>query len=188
MIELDGRPGAIFPTSSTDMDGTGTWFVPMEGEARLVQINLSCQTAEAVQEEPIPNLRPGEMVNDCLVHGRWALLGTKNVPAWLDGERAPGAGLYAWKPGGSGEVIPLLRELDISNGLYSRSELQGGKKEVANRHPLGRMGRPEEVPPAVLFLTSEGASNITGADLAVDGGLGAFGAFADPYDIATIRD
>lgn len=63
-------------------------------------------------------------------------------------------------------------------------EAQGGEQELANRHPLGRIGQPEEIACAVLWLTSQDASFITGTDLAVDGGLGAFGAFADPYPTA----
>lgn len=60
-------------------------------------------------------------------------------------------------------------------------EAQGGEAELANRHPLGRIGKPEEVANAVLFLASDAASFITATDLAVDGGLGGLGAFADPY-------
>jgi NAD(P)-dependent dehydrogenase (short-subunit alcohol dehydrogenase family) len=36
---------------------------------------------------------------------------------------------------------------------------------------------------AVLWLSSTDASFITATDLSVDGGLGAFGAFADPYPL-----
>jgi NAD(P)-dependent dehydrogenase (short-subunit alcohol dehydrogenase family) len=38
-------------------------------------------------------------------------------------------------------------------------------------YPLGRLGRPEDVAQAALFLASDAASFITGVDLPVDGGL-----------------
>lgn len=80
-----------------------------------------------------------------------------------------------------------IRVVSVSPGAIDtplvRASLaaQGGEEALANRHPLGRIGRPAEIANAVLWLTSGDASFVTATDLEVDGGLGAFGAFADPY-------
>jgi NAD(P)-dependent dehydrogenase (short-subunit alcohol dehydrogenase family) len=42
-------------------------------------------------------------------------------------------------------------------------------------HLLGRIGNPEEIAQAVLFLCSADSSFITGTDVAVDGGYTAMG-------------
>jgi len=44
------------------------------------------------------------------------------------------------------------------------------KKKVLSRTPLGRLGKPEEVADAALFLVSPSSSFITGVVLPVDGG------------------
>ncbi len=43
--------------------------------------------------------------------------------------------------------------------------------EVAEAVPLGRLGTPQDIAHAVLFLLSDAASYITGTELIVDGGL-----------------
>lgn len=44
------------------------------------------------------------------------------------------------------------------------------EKQFESQEPVGRMGQPEEVASAVIWLCSEGASFVTGHALAVDGG------------------
>ncbi|MCP4175420.1 MAG: glucose 1-dehydrogenase [Fuerstiella sp.] len=80
-----------------------------------------------------------------------------------------------------------IRVVSVSPGAIDtplvRASLaeQGGSAALANRHPVGRIGLPEEVANAVLWLSGPGASFVTGTDLEVDGGLGALGSFAAPY-------
>jgi NAD(P)-dependent dehydrogenase (short-subunit alcohol dehydrogenase family) len=44
-------------------------------------------------------------------------------------------------------------------------------KEIMREQPIGRLGRPEEIAAAVLWLCSPGASFVIGHALAVDGGF-----------------
>ena len=42
---------------------------------------------------------------------------------------------------------------------------------LTNKTPMGRIGEPEEVAEAVMFLLSDAASYLTGAEITVDGGF-----------------
>ena len=45
------------------------------------------------------------------------------------------------------------------------------KESFAGQNPMKRMGSPDEIAKAALFLASDDSSYITGIDLPVDGGM-----------------
>ena len=50
-------------------------------------------------------------------------------------------------------------------------QAQGIKDYLATQIPAGRVGRPEEIAKAAMFLASDDASFVNGAELFVDGGI-----------------
>jgi NAD(P)-dependent dehydrogenase (short-subunit alcohol dehydrogenase family) len=64
---------------------------------------------------------------------------------------------------------------DTDTGMLRNEALQLGEQEDvflsdSARRPLGRIGKPEEIAQAALYLASEAASFVTGTALVVDGG------------------
>jgi NAD(P)-dependent dehydrogenase (short-subunit alcohol dehydrogenase family) len=65
-------------------------------------------------------------------------------------------------------IAPSLTETPLASALLSTPE----KKEASDkRHPLGRVGRPEDIAEATVFLLSEKSSWMTGQILHLDGGM-----------------
>ena len=68
-------------------------------------------------------------------------------------------------------VCPAAMPTNFGGGALKDSEL--AREHTGKLHPLGRVVEPEECAAAALFLASDLASNITGVNLPVDGGLSA---------------
>ena len=69
-------------------------------------------------------------------------------------------------------LSPGATDTPIIDGQFAtKAEAQGAREMFAERTPLGRLGRPEELAEAALFLASSDSSYATGIDLVFDGGL-----------------
>ena len=72
------------------------------------------------------------------------------------------------------ELAPSVRVNAIAPGLvktdFARALWEGAGDTIASRLPLGRLGEPDDIAKAALFLASDAASWITGQTLVVDGG------------------
>ncbi len=68
-------------------------------------------------------------------------------------------------------VSPGPIETPGLKSLVASSGGEGRLKELSSGVPLGRLGTPDEIGKAVVFLASDDSSFVTGAELFVDGGL-----------------
>lgn len=70
-----------------------------------------------------------------------------------------------------GAIHTEMVEGYVAAGIAAGSTRNAVISGFASAHPMKRLGKPEETANAIAFLASDEAGFITGADLAVDGGL-----------------
>lgn len=64
-------------------------------------------------------------------------------------------------------IAPGFFPSKMANGLL---EMSGGQDAIAKENPLGRLGRPEDIAGAVIYLTSRAGAYINGETVVLDGG------------------
>jgi NAD(P)-dependent dehydrogenase (short-subunit alcohol dehydrogenase family) len=148
--------------------------VPDDEFDRIIQVNLRgvwlCMKYEVVQM--LKQASGGAIVNLSSAAG---LVGSVRSPAYGASKHGvvgltKSAALQLAKnnvrvnavcPGGI--LTPMTERIAAAAG--------GTQAQLGAAHPVGRMGRPEEIAAAVLWLCSDEASFVTGFAAPVDGGL-----------------
>ena len=111
----------------------------------------------------------GSIASEKALDGHAAYAGSKAALAafariWALELKRRGVRVNLLSPGPTDTAI--LEKLGVAPD--QRAAFEAG---MAERIPLGRLGRPEEVAKAALFLASDASSFITGVNLKVDGGM-----------------
>ncbi|KAK2594755.1 hypothetical protein QQS21_007553 [Conoideocrella luteorostrata] len=64
-------------------------------------------------------------------------------------------------------ICPGFFPSKMTNGLL---EIAGGADKIGGANPMGRLGRPEDIAGAVVYLASRAGSHVNGEAIAIDGG------------------
>jgi len=70
-------------------------------------------------------------------------------------------------------VHPAFIDTPILDGLVDGSDRDAALEKLGRQIPLGRVGRPEDVAFAILYLASDESQFVTGSEIRIDGGISA---------------
>ena len=146
-------------------------LAPKLGEeewAQVIDTNLSAAyRTTRIALGPMLRARFGRIVNVASVVGPRAHVGQANYAASK-------AGLIGFTKTVAVEVARRGVTVNaVAPGLIETKLTEGIPDGIAERIPARRSGSPDEVAACIGFLASEQAGYVTGATLAVDGGLSA---------------
>lgn len=172
--KLFGRIDILF--NNAGITRRATVLETTEGEWDLV-MNVNVRSIFLLSKHAIPIMKKqggGSIVNTA---SGWGLVGGTKAVSYC---ASKGAVVLLTKAmaldhGESNIRVNCICPGDTDTNLLRDEAVQLGKSERALveagvRRPLGRVGQPQEIAQAVLFLVSPMASFITGEALVVDGG------------------
>jgi Dehydrogenases with different specificities (related to short-chain alcohol dehydrogenases) len=122
--------------------------------------------------------QPGSIINISSIAG---LIAGHNTPAYNASKAAvwllsKGIALHCAKQGidvRSNSIHPTFIDTPILDPLRQRFGKAEAEAKLARQVPLGRIGEPDDIANAVVYLASDESRFMTGAELKLDGGISA---------------
>jgi NAD(P)-dependent dehydrogenase (short-subunit alcohol dehydrogenase family) len=122
--------------------------------------------------------QPGSIVNISSIAG---LIASWNTPAYNASKAAvwllsKNIALYCAKKGldvRSNSLHPTFIDTPILDPLRAMFGKEEAEAKLARQVPLGRIGKPEDIANAALYLLSDESRFVTGAEIKIDGGISA---------------
>ena len=174
ILEREGRLDVLVNNAGIRESG-GLEETTLEQWHRLIDVNLTsifigCRTA-------VPAIRKaggGAIVNVGSITG---IRGTENMVAYS----ASKSGIVSMTSSLALDLVKdnirvnaacpaAIRTRMVTSWLGSAPDVDAAEAAVLAKHPIGRIGRPEEVASVIAFLASDDASFMTGLSIPVDGG------------------
>lgn len=172
-VGLNGRLDLAFNNAGVELGNVPTVEATAEQYRQVMDVNVLGVLLSMKHEIPaMVRAGGGAIVNNASVAGT---IGMAGVGIYIASKHAvlgltKSAALEVAK---SGVRVNAVSPAAIETPMFDR--FTGGAAEnleyMKSLHPIGRVGKSEEIASAVLFLLSDAASFITGHDLKVDGGL-----------------
>jgi len=172
-VEAFGHLDFAHNNAGIEGPSTGNFYdYPEDWFDRVININLKSVFLCMKYELPIMIKQgKGVIVNTSSIAG---LVGLPGMPAYsaskfgIIGLTKAAAVQHSKQGVRINAVCPGVIRTPMIDRLTGKNS--AAEAAYAAGHPIGRMGEPQEIGDAVVYLCSESASFITGVALAVDGG------------------
>jgi NAD(P)-dependent dehydrogenase (short-subunit alcohol dehydrogenase family) len=171
IIKRSGKVDILFNNAGICIH-KNTLDATVEEWRTVIDINLTGEyiMARAVGRHMIQNGIAGSIINMASMSGSIV-----NIPQWQASYNASKAGIIHLTRSLAAEWVNYgIRVNSLSPGYIATPMSADVPKELKEAWnpliPMHRMGTPEELIPAVLYLTSPAAKYTTGSDIIVDGG------------------
>lgn len=190
VVGVFGEINILHNNAASKSDSLDEFFAPFEEYSlqewrKIMSVNIDAMflVAQAVGKQMVVQGKGGSIIQTSSIYGIMApdnriyegsyyLDRQINTPAVYSASKAGVVGLTKylatyWADKG-------IRVNTLTPGGNESGQNEEFKKKYSARVPLGRMGKPDEMVGALIYLASDASSYVTGQNVVIDGGLSAW--------------